>query len=196
MYTFIFILISLSYTLSTLTVNTLEYYQTHKTSGSKLLNIPSRIMWGWGDSGLSGYCGELSYQSIGLYYGNWVSQQIIRNFAGGELLIGQNDIRAAENMNFIYEAFDQEQDEPQQAAFILWMKENLNDNFPVVAGFFAEGFTSEEFDHIMPIIGYDTSVDGAMYYSSLYDNLVMYDTSPFKTRASCIDTPTISGQVF
>ena len=55
------------------------------------LNVPPRRMWGWGP-GLSGFCGEMSIQSAGLYYGNYISEQRARDAGGtgSQLLIGVN----------------------------------------------------------------------------------------------------------
>ena len=50
-------------------------FTTVKENGADfdvLLDVPPRYMWGWG-KGLRGYCGETSYQSFGIFYGNWVS---------------------------------------------------------------------------------------------------------------------------
>ena len=41
---------------------------------TKILDIPPRFMWGWGSSEDSGYCGSASTQTMGLFYGNWISE--------------------------------------------------------------------------------------------------------------------------
>jgi len=62
-------------------------------------------MWGWAD-GKRGYCGETSFQSHGILYGNWISQQIARNYADKrELIIGRNEVAAAKGLKFKYEKF-------------------------------------------------------------------------------------------
>ena len=46
-----------------------------KVNGTNLdviLDVPARYMWGWAD-GKRGYCGETSFQSHGILYGNWIS---------------------------------------------------------------------------------------------------------------------------
>ena len=58
------------------------------------LDLPPRHMWGWSPPGgrapatASGYCGSMSLQTVGLYYGNWLSQDAVRGMSGGETVIG------------------------------------------------------------------------------------------------------------
>ncbi|CAF1530475.1 unnamed protein product [Rotaria sordida] len=44
-----------------------------------LLDISPRFQWDHGN----GYCGEVSLQCIGLYYGAWISQGLIRDINKG-----------------------------------------------------------------------------------------------------------------
>jgi hypothetical protein len=70
-----------------------------------MLDVPARYMWGWAP-GKRGYCGETSFQSHGIYYGNWISQEIVRRNADGtELLVYVNDVKAAKGLKFNYEQF-------------------------------------------------------------------------------------------
>ena len=53
--------------------------------GDVLLDIPARIMWGQGiglESAL-GYCGEMTVQVTGVYFGTYASQELIRIKATG-----------------------------------------------------------------------------------------------------------------
>ena len=61
------------------------------------LNIPPVKMWGWSETEfLHGYCVETAFQSALKYYGNYVSAEYCRMADGNvELLIGENDVRAA-----------------------------------------------------------------------------------------------------
>ena len=60
-----------------------------------MLDAPPRSMWGQGE-GTRGYCGETSFQTHGILFGNWISSEIARlNADGIELLIGENDVKAA-----------------------------------------------------------------------------------------------------
>ena len=57
-----------------------------------LLDVPPRFMWGWGHN-VSGYCGSMSIQTVGLYYGNYLSQDKVRGMTGGhdgrhEIMLG------------------------------------------------------------------------------------------------------------
>ncbi|CAF4311410.1 unnamed protein product, partial [Adineta steineri] len=53
------------------------------TKKTILLNIPPRLQW----ANDNGYCGETALQSIGLYYGAWISQKLIRDINKGEYLL-------------------------------------------------------------------------------------------------------------
>ncbi len=77
-----------------------------------ILNIPPRQMWGWG-AGMNGYCGETSFQSVGIYYGNWYSQERVRYADGNqELLIAVNDEKAAKNLALSYTVWNYNQKTP------------------------------------------------------------------------------------
>jgi hypothetical protein len=91
------------------------------------LNIPPRRMWGWSGN-VDGYCGETSVQSMGLYYGNYVSQELVRYADGNsELLVGINDAKALKALKYSYKEWDFESARnPQEKAFKAWIKENLD----------------------------------------------------------------------
>ena len=48
------------------------------------LDIPTRLQWENGH----GFCGETCIQTCSLYYGNYISQQMVRQIAGSETLVG------------------------------------------------------------------------------------------------------------
>lgn len=67
-------------------------------------DIPPRLQW----EANYGYCGEVSFINAGLYYGQYVSQYDARAIASknrgqsleeSQLLIGVNDLHAAEQMH-------------------------------------------------------------------------------------------------
>ena len=79
-------------------------------------------MWGWGGD-TRGYCGEESFQSSGIFYGNWISQQIARDNADGiELLIGDNDNKAAEALKFKHELFTTDESKQQGVELVEWAR--------------------------------------------------------------------------
>ena len=47
-----------------------------------LLDLPPRYMWGWGP-GVSGYCGSATLQTMGLFFGNFWTEDAIRGTSGG-----------------------------------------------------------------------------------------------------------------
>ena len=185
--TFIINAISISPTLR----GTWKYMNSTKSYNSKILNIPPRIMWGWG-TGLSGYCGECSIQSVGLYYGNYISQELVRYSDGNEeLLIGVNDEKAAKTLQYVYEEWDYNKKTPQDKSFKSWLKEQLDNNYPVISGFYErmkKGTGDEDYDHIMPIIGYtldsNNEISG-LYHNDLYKDEVSLTTADFSTRNKC-----------
>jgi hypothetical protein len=167
------------------------------SSDEVLLDIPARYMWGW-DEG-HGYCGETSFQSSLLFYGNYVSQERIRYADGNkELLIGVHDEKAAKNLLLTYEAFDfEEEDNPHATSFLDFTMRHLDRGNPVVAGWFLKKRDGDDdYDHIMPIIGYKGSNNGskrkaptaaALTFNDLYsrDSVVVKGGNTFQTRSQC-----------
>jgi hypothetical protein len=92
--------------------------------------------WGWAP-GVSGYCGETSIQSAGLYFGNWISSERVR-YAGGnaEVLVNVNAHTAATALKFTIARWNSGAKKPQNAAFVAWVKSQLAAGHPVVAGLY------------------------------------------------------------
>lgn len=130
--------------------------QANQVTGPVILNIPPRRMWGWG-AGMNGYCGETSFQSTGIYYGNWWSQEQVRYADGNkELLIGVNDEKAAKSLLLQYTVWNYNQKTPQSTTYLAWLKKNIDAGHPVIAGWYEkQPKGDEDYDHIMPIIGYE-----------------------------------------
>ena len=96
--------------------------KTNGTNFDVLLDVPARFMWGWAD-GKRGYCGEASFQSHGILYGNWISQEIARDNADKrELLIDINDDKAAKGLKFNYEKFPSDSNSQQGIQFVEWSR--------------------------------------------------------------------------
>jgi VCBS repeat-containing protein len=125
--------------------------------------LPPRLQW---DANF-GYCGETSFISAGLNYGQYISQYDARAIAsnianqsleGSQLLLGVNDVAAAEAMHLTAVA-----KEATTASFLTWVKSNVVAGYPVVMGVFMNqsrfygtanlnaGFS--EYDHIVTVTG-------------------------------------------
>ena len=145
-----------------------------KVNGTNLdviLDVPARFMWGWAD-GKRGYCGETSFQSHGILYGNWISQQIVRDNADKrELLINVNDVNAAKGLKFNYESFPTDSNAQQGSQFVEWCRTQIDKGYVVVAGFFDKQLVDPDYDHIMPVIGYKKESTGktlGLFYNDLW----------------------------
>lgn len=130
-------------------------------------DIPPRLQWAEN----FGYCGEVSFISAGLYYGQYVSQYDARRIASrgadqskerSQLLLGMNDLHAASKMHLSVEAWDS--DSAQNSSnFLAWVKENVASGFPVIIGIYVnqsistgsddEDAGDPQYDHIVPVFG-------------------------------------------
>jgi hypothetical protein len=131
----------------------------------KLKNdIPARVQW----DANSGYCGEVSMISAGLYYGQYLSQYDVRgiaspgvpqNLSDSQLLVGVNDDVAAKGLRLKYER----KSSASSSSFYAWVKYHISLGHPVVTGVFLNQNQddesdldqgSDEYDHIVPVIGF------------------------------------------
>jgi len=165
----------------------------HENGGtSVLLDIRPREMWGWFDN-VDGYCGECSFQSVLLYYGNYVSQEEVRYADGNkELLVAVNDETAAKALRLDYEEWDYNQRTPQSSAYLSWVKKNIDEGIPIISGWYIRertGTGDSDYDHIMPIVGYEISGSAVtgIYHNDLYLNSHTYTaySELFATRKEC-----------
>ena len=127
------------------------------------LAIPPRQQWQVN----YGYCGEVSFISAGLYYGQYVSQYTARAAATGgddqsrsdsQLLLTTNDLTAATNMHLNAVEWN-----GGSAAttndFLAWVKGYVVAGYPVIIGIYvnqrAPGTLAgyAEYDHIVPVNG-------------------------------------------
>ena len=144
--------------------------------------IPPRIQW----NSNFGYCGEVSFISAGLYYGQYVSQYDARALAGpgvdqnlarSQLLVGVNDQAAAAAMHLNAVEWDTA-DETSTSEFLAWVKQNAAAGFPVVIGIFDNQYRfygkknpnagDASYDHIVPVFGVasDHPLPSGVYYAS------------------------------
>jgi hypothetical protein len=166
-----------------------------------ILAIDPRKQWENGH----GYCGETSIQSIGilssilhqdiffrnicfftgLYYGCWISQQLIRSINEGEVLItdDENDAATLARLHFDFERWPFENEhEPQFKRYCAWLKHHLIQQHPCIIAVYLDDDNdddkSDEYDHIMPAIGIQYSDTATSYDSS--DVLLFYNLFDLK----------------
>jgi len=136
------------------------------TANSVTLDLPPRLQW----EANFGYCGELSFIIAGLHFGQYLSQYDARALAtpgikqsssSSQLLLDANEDVAAKAMKLDYEIWPKT---GNSDAFVLWTKKHLLANHPIVLGVFENtsifGFTAEQgddYDHIVPLVGYASS---------------------------------------
>lgn len=174
----------------------------------------------WGDSG--GFCGALSIQAIGLSYGAWISQDLIRKAAPkgeghgnpiqGYEILHSNIEEALANLHFTYDSWDWEgSTHPQGSDYLGWLKQQLLQDNGVVQFVLCKGDshnaygTDEDpnyYDHIEPFFKLytDHSLDNANVYG---DDVVAHgsDYSPdgilnlgyFRNFSSLLDDLNMAG---
>lgn len=149
---------------------------------SVLNPLPPRIQW----NANYGYCGETSFISAGLSYGQYLSQYDARaiasnnapqNRSSSQLLLGVNDVAAAKAMHLAATPFNTAA-QTSTAAFLTWVKANVIAGRPVVMGVFMNqsrfyGTTNlnagdAEYDHIVIATGITSThplTGPAVYYA-------------------------------
>ncbi len=161
-----------------------------------ILDIPPRRMWGWGGT-WSGYCGSMSFQMCGIYFGNLVSEEIVRYAANAQdtqVLVGVNDVVAAQALQYTYDSYNGATVDD----FITWIKNHIDSGHPILLGVYQYHKPQEQadpdYDHIVPIVGYsfDTNnqVNGLYFYDLYLKNYTLingatyadFKNNCFKTR--------------
>ncbi|MBI2810170.1 MAG: hypothetical protein HYX67_05000 [Candidatus Melainabacteria bacterium] len=124
--------------------------------------MPPRYQW----DNNSGYCGEVSLISAGLYYGQYNSQYDARTYAinktpqnKGQLLLGKNDTTAAAKMHLKTTEYSGQTTQE----FLAWVKQNVVKGYPVAIGIYTNEYIfysdtnpdagDPEYDHIVPVKG-------------------------------------------
>ena len=169
--------------------------------GAVLLDMPPRFMWGW-EPKTSGYCGSVSLQTAAIFHGNWLTTDYIRGTSGGhngkhELLIGyERDLAtkgtsvlsacAALQMNCTMWDYHVEST-PQHAKFLEWATAALVAGHPVIIGLYWGVESDAEYDHIVPLVGLDSS---SVWFNDLYSNTsIKADLSSFITNRTQCNRP-------
>ena len=133
------------------------------------LAIPSRLQW----NGNYGYCGEVSFISAGLYYGQYLSQYDARAIASknarqsitsSQLLLGVNDEYAARSLRLRYE---KPKKPISRSLFLAWVKGKLISGVPVIIGVYMNqtrfygtsnlNAGDTEYDHIVTVTGFEST---------------------------------------
>lgn len=129
------------------------------------IHMEPRFQWNAND----GYCGEVSFISAGMFYGQYASQWTARDLVSpgtpqwktkSQLLLGVNDMRAARAMRLDAVAFpsSRQQSTPQ---FLRWVKHRFIQGQVVIIGVFNNVYMLNEpasladasYDHIVPVMG-------------------------------------------
>lgn len=97
---------------------------------------------------------------LGLYYGCWISQNVVRSINEGELLITDegDDENTLTTLLFNFERWRFESEhQPQFKKYCAWLKKHLIKQHPCIITVFLhdddDDDRSEEYDHIMPAVG-------------------------------------------
>ena len=166
-----------------------------------ILDVPPRFMWGWGP-GVSGYCGSMSIQTMGIYYGSYISQDHVRGMSGGhdgthEILLGRGgccaaiDIMPRLGLSVVQWKYWSEP-QPQYHAFLDWATQAVDASEPVIFGVYMQTENRSDFDHIVPLVGFDTTASDLspihrVVFNDLHSNVSLHlpITTAVATRAEC-----------
>jgi len=157
---------------------------------TSLLSIKPRLQW----PNANGYCGETSIQMCGLYYGNYISQDLCRTVAGGEVLINVNDTAALSAFSLNYSEWDPTVASPQYQNYLVWTKQFLQKKQPVIITVYIQGLSDPDYDHIIPAIGFTGANVNAYTGTDQLTYNSCFDTTSF-TRAfsKLYDTRSMNG---
>lgn len=157
----------------------------------------------------SGYCGETSFISAGMLFGQYTSQWTARSLASpgmpqtnpnSQLLLGenngvQNDLIAAAAMRLDAEAFDSTNQRTVRQ-FLLWVKDKFLATNVVIIGVLNNTKMLNEwpqntgdlyYDHIVPVLGIGSGMPltNGGYYRS--DSVMISDNGLYTTYGDGID---------
>jgi hypothetical protein len=82
--------------------------------------------------------------------GIWIPQEVARRAGGGELLPGLNYDKALKNLKIVYNRFTGK----NFTQFMDFTRKSLQQGYGVVTVVFIKGGDFDEYDHIVPIIGF------------------------------------------
>ena len=170
-----------------------------ESSDNVRLNLPARYMWGWGPN-MHGFCGSMSIQTTNLYYGNYISQGLVRASVGNkEILPGDNMEKAMVKLNMVFEPWPYNKVKaPQHKAHWKWVKSHLKNGVPIIGTVYEKTTGHDaDYDHIVPFVGYysenglEYSEDDKIYYNDLFYTFTRETTMKdfVKTAKECHKAP-------
>ena len=144
-------------------------------TANQSLPMPPRLQWNAND----GYCGETSFISAGLYFGQYCSQYTARalaspgipqSLAASQLLLGVNDLQAAQAMHLAATAWKSSASRSSED-FLVWVESQILAGRPVAIGVFTNEYLfyndkspnagDPTYDHIVPVLGISPSSPSA-----------------------------------
>jgi hypothetical protein len=171
------------------TVTSLSLQPAAAATYSAVNSLPPRIQW----NANYGYCGESSFISAGLSYGQYLSQydaraiasnNALQNLSGSQLLLGVNDVATAKAMHLAATPFNIAT-QTSTTAFLTWVKSNVIAGHPVVMGVFMNQSRfygnknptagDGDYDHIVVVTGITSShplTGPAVYYA---DDIITFN---------------------
>lgn len=161
--------------------------------------IPPRLQWNENN----GYCGEVSFITAGLYYGQYLSQYDARAIAskgtpqykqGAQLLLGVNDAYAAGQLRLAATQWTPGA-RSTAADFLAWVKGEVISGHPVVIGVYTNEYLfygdtnpnagDPDYDHIVVVTGVTSQHPltlPAVYYAT--DQITFSDNGLWTGTAS------------
>jgi len=119
-------------------------------------DVPGRHQWPDRD----GYCGANSIQMIALYYGSWVSQDLVRKSVGNQEILHTNIEAAIKNLQFLLDSWLYKSNPiPQWEPYLTWFKNHLVQGHPTIWFIYCKGDSHGPhggdgyYDHIEPVFG-------------------------------------------
>lgn len=147
---------------------------------SMTLPIGPRLQW----NANYGYCGEVSFISAGLYYGQYCSQFTARALASpgvlqsrqnSQLLLGVNDVKAAAAMHLAATPWKAARGNTSKD-FLNWVSAQILAGHPVAMGVYMNQYLfyrttagDPDYDHIVPVVAVsdiDLSSNGTPIYDA------------------------------
>lgn len=125
----------------------------------------------------------MSVQTVSLWYGTWVSEEVARSLVGGhkkQVLVGVNLHKLLTKLKFTFDLWDGDEiptHPPQWEAFAVWLKGHLRRAHPAIFTLYVQGASDSDYDHIVPAVGVSSSVlasdefmvNDVLYFNDNYD---------------------------
>ena len=151
-----------------------------------------------------------------IFYGNWLTEDFIRGTSGGtvsaahQLLLAYPEdldkpatavVSACNALKFDCTMWNYKQESsPQAPAFLRWVKSHLSTGSPVITGLYWGVESDSDYDHIVPLVGYDTlgSDVSVLFFNDLHTNgSIRAEVSTFvATRKHCASSERFGQQSF